>query len=42
MKCIYDPAVDCIYEDFSEEKCKRCPIYEAIVEGAKGCGSIEF
>ena len=36
MKCIYDPAVDCIYEDFSEEKCKRCPIYEQLLRVLRG------
>ncbi len=44
MKCIYDPGIDCVegLESVDESKCRSCPIYEAIVEGSKGCGSVEF
>ncbi|WP_456369464.1 hypothetical protein [Geoglobus sp.] len=41
-ECLYDPGVECIEGEPDGEKCRKCPIYEAVVSGAKGCGSLEF
>ncbi|AKG91152.1 hypothetical protein GAH_01560 [Geoglobus ahangari] len=42
VRCIYDSTIECIEGEPEREKCRKCPIYEAVVEGAKGCGSVEF
>ena len=42
MKCVYDSKIECPEEEQSFEKCRKCSFYLAIIEGAKGCGSIEF
>jgi len=42
MKCVYDNTIECIRGRPRRDLCRECEIYKAVVEGAKGCGSVEF